>query len=231
MIFWQSSPGKLTCVIGFAGIFGCVITLPRSVLMRHSADISFNNEVVLMSNEDVEDHVREILTLHKDLETQKNQSELQLATKVLQHSDEVKKLTETHEVIVRDEKLRYEHLRIEFDKKVRELLGVCEHKDAEHVKVTSELENRYEHKIADQMGRYDTLSEEMELLKQKYEGLIKHDRDKHVAEKKTAEAEARTKEKKLKTENRRIAEDRQADGNAFKEILEQQEKEYESELR
>jgi hypothetical protein len=199
--------------------------------MRHSADISFNNEVVLMSNEDVEDHVREILTLHKDLETQKNQSELQLATKVLQHSDEVKKLTETHEVIVRDEKLRYEHLRIEFDKKVRELLGVCEHKDAEHVKVTSELENRYEHKIADQMGRYDTLSEEMELLKQKYEGLIKHDRDKHVAEKKTAEAEARTKEKKLKTENRRIAEDRQADGNAFKEILEQQEKEYESELR
>jgi uncharacterized phage infection (PIP) family protein YhgE len=184
-----------------------------------------------MATEDVEDHVREIISLHKELEQQKNQSELQLATKVLQHGEEVKKLTESNDIIVKDEKMRYEHLRVEFDRKVRELLGVVEHKDAEHVKVTSEVENRFEHKIADQMERYDRLSEEMELLKQKYEGLIKNDRDKHAVEKRSAEAEARAKEKKLKTENRRIAEDRHADGNAYKEILDQQEREYEAELR
>jgi hypothetical protein len=39
-------------------------------------------------------------------------------------------------------------------------------KESDHLKITSELENRYEHKLADQYDRYDQLSEAMELLKQ-----------------------------------------------------------------
>ena len=41
-------------------------------------------------------------------------------------------------------------------------------KDAGFVKMNAELENRYEHKLADQYERYDKLCEEMELMKQRY---------------------------------------------------------------
>ena len=54
-----------------------------------------------------------------------------------------------------------------FDTRVRELLTVVGEKETEHVKITSELENRYEHKLADQYDRYDKLSEDMEQLKQR----------------------------------------------------------------
>ena len=45
-------------------------------------------------------------------------------------------------------------------------------KDAHHVQVTHELENQYEHKLALEMERYDKLSEEIEAIQQRCEGLL-----------------------------------------------------------
>ena len=42
-------------------------------------------------------------------------------------------------------------------RRIRSLLSTIELKDVDRTKVTSELENRYEHKLAEQMDRYDLL--------------------------------------------------------------------------
>ena len=42
-------------------------------------------------------------------------------------------------------------------RRVRSLLNTIELKDVDRTKATSDLENRYEHKLAEQMDRYDLL--------------------------------------------------------------------------
>jgi len=99
------------------------------------------------------------------------------------------------------------------------------------VRVHAELENRYEHKLADQYDRYDRLCEEMEQLKQRCEGLVASERKEFDKQLNALKSETKSKEKRLKGENKRIKDERVSDESAFKEILDQQEDEYEDELR
>ena len=71
----------------------------------------------------------------------------------------------------------------------------------------------------------------MEALRQNCEAVVSGERSAFEKKIDSTLIESRMKEKKLKTENRRIAEDRVSDSNAFKEILDQQEGEYERELK
>jgi organic radical activating enzyme len=153
-------------------------------------------------------------------------------------------------VIFRDEKLAFKEMKLELERTLTELGRAKTAQATAHVRVTTELENRYEHKIADQMSRepfsnpvlceifttlsnrrYDTLVEEMETLKQNCEATLLSERRAFEKKLDSLRVEAQLKEKKLKTENRRIAEDRVNDTNYFKEILDQQENEYEKELK
>jgi hypothetical protein len=56
-------------------------------------------------------------------------------------------------VIFRDEKLAFKEMKLELERKITELGRAMTAKETEHVRVTTELENRYEHKLADQMER------------------------------------------------------------------------------
>lgn len=114
---------------------------------------------------------------------------------------------------------------------MRDLLGVITEKDSGFVKVNAELENRYEHKLADQYDRYDRLCEEMEQLKQRCESLVTVERNSFEKQIAQLRAESKTESKRLNMDNKRIKDERNADENAFKEILDQQEDEYEDELR
>ena len=55
------------------------------------------------------------------------------------------------------EKEKFENMQNKMETKIRELMGTLESKGLEHVRLTAELENRYEHKLADQLDRYDKL--------------------------------------------------------------------------
>ena len=61
---------------------------------------------------------------------------------------------EQHEVALSKEKDLYERMQRQYDAKITELLSTIEVKSTDHVKITSELENRYEHKLANQLDRY-----------------------------------------------------------------------------
>jgi exonuclease VII large subunit len=118
------------------------------------------------------------------------------------HSDAVRKLVETHESTVAEEKQLFDSMRSEYERKVKDLLVSIENKEQDHVKVTSELENRYEHKLAEQLDRYDRLGEEMELLKQKCKGMLANERGDFSKQLNDLKSEARLREKKMRSENR-----------------------------
>jgi len=193
--------------------------------------ITLNTEVVMMSLEDIEDHVHTVVNLQKNLKEMRTKSEFQSRKLELDHTDNIRKMNEMHEATLSKEKDLTEKQRSTFEKRTREMMGVLEGKDMDHIKIVTELENKYEHKLADQLERYDRLSEKMQLLKQKCEGLLEAEKNSFNQQIFDVKEEARNREKKLKIENRRAQEDKIANESAFKEIIGQQEDEYEDELR
>ena len=104
-------------------------------------------------------------------------------------------------------------------------------KDAHHVQVTHELENQYEHKLALEMERYDKLSEEIEAIQQRCEGLLEAQAAEHEAVMRDAEARTKRVEKDLRLQIERLHEDAKHNEQMFREVLDQQEHEYETELQ
>lgn len=196
-----------------------------------SSTSAYNSGVVQMSREDMDEHIQENFDLRKKIEEMSTKYSFESHQRENQHADETKRLVERHQAAINAEKERFESMQTKMETKVRDLIQSLDTKELDHVKMTAELENRYEHKLADQLDRFDRLGEEMELLKQRCEGLLVAERqefDRQLSEMKT---EARQREKRMRMENKRVRDDRNSDDNAFKEILDQQEDEYEDELK
>lgn len=193
--------------------------------------MSYNNEILLLGVEEMEEHIEELSALKKKIVDISVNAEYKISQMETRNKEDTKNMSERFDRSLAEEKDRYEALRHEFDDKVKALLSTIEVKEADSVKVVSDLENRYEHKLADQLDRYDQLSEEMELLRQKCEGLLLADRTDFTKQLNETIHQARLREKKMRSENKRITDDRASDESAFKEILDQQEYEYEDELR
>ncbi|KAK0338673.1 hypothetical protein LTR94_037639, partial [Friedmanniomyces endolithicus] len=71
----------------------------------------------------------------------------------------------------------------------------------------------------------------MTLLKQKCEGLLESEKSVFLKQINDIKNESNYREKKLRVENRRAIEDKIANESAFREIINQQEDEYEDELK
>jgi WD40 repeat protein len=193
--------------------------------------LEFNDQILLMGNDEMEEHLEEVSTLQRSMAELQSSSEYKIMQLQTTNQEEMNMMSRQFEGNMNDERGRYDHLRKEFDDKVKSLLSNMEAKEADSVKVVNDLENRYEHKLADQLDRYDRLSEEMELLRQKCEGLLLADRSDFTKQLNDTVHQARVREKKMRAENKRVTDDRASDEAAFKEILGQQENEYEDELR
>lgn len=143
----------------------------------------------------------------------------------------MRKLIEGHHQGINAEKDRYEALQSSMDGKLAALRDTIKTNEQDHIKTAAEIENRYEHKLADQFERYDRLSEEMEAINQKCQGLLAAERAESERLMSDLRADNRHREKKLKSDFKRVRDERATDENAFKEILDQQEDEYENELK
>lgn len=191
----------------------------------------FNSDVLMMSIEDVDEHVQTLVNLRKVLEETNAKHSFSSSQKELAHGEMMKKMIDMQEITLANEKAKFEKHKTDLEKRIKDLLYNSEIKELDHAKVKAEIENRYEHKLADQLDRYDRAGEEMQLLKQKCEGLLNLQKQSFATQLSDSHTDARLREKKLRTENKRITEDRVADESSFKEILDQQETEYEDELR
>ena len=191
----------------------------------------YNNDLLQISSEDLDHYLNEINEMQKKLSESQAKFEFELHSLESSNQEAAKKIAEKNDAMMSAEKDRYDSLQAQFDGRVRELLSIISEKESGFVKVNAELENRYEHKLADQYDRYDRLCEEMEQLKQRCESLVTTERGQFEKQIIGLRNEAKHMEKKLNAENKRMKDERHADESAFKEILDQQEDEYEDELR
>ena len=212
------------------------VSAAASELMAGLGDLSedpyeYNNQVLLLGADEMEEHVEQVANLKKQLKDLESTTAYKLSQSENSARENQRRMAAEFDETLNEERDRYEQLRTEFDDKVKSLLTTIETKESDSLKVVSDLENRYEHKLSDQLDRYDKLAEEMELLRQKCEGLLLADRNDFTKQLNDTINNARLREKKMRTENKRITDDRASDESAFKEILSQQEHEYEDELR
>jgi chromosome segregation ATPase len=199
--------------------------------MYSGGDVPYNSDLILATREDMEDHVLEIQNLNKKLTEAVAKTEFAKHNLEAGHAEEMRKLVEANLMAINHEKDRFENMQHTMDHKITEMTEQLKELTQSHVKTTAEIENRYEHKLADQFERYDRLAEEMEALKQRCEGLLAAERAEFDRQITDLRNDTRQRDKKLKNDIKRMRDERSNDENAFKEILDQQEDEYEGELK
>ena len=227
----QPKPAAAASGSGTGTTASSIMLYNESSFADDEENMVLNDEVVLLATEDIEEHVNQIVELQKILHETRTKNDFASRKIEAEHNEAMKRISEQHELTINREKDMFEKQRNKFDIRIRELLGTLESKENEHIKILTELENKYEHKLADQLERYDLLSEKMSLLKQKCESLLEAEKTNFNKQMNDFKNDASTKEKKLRAENRRAIEDKAANENAFREIINQQEEEYEDELR
>ena len=70
-------------------------------------------------------------------------------------ADQLKTVVDKHENILTTEKSKFERERSTLEGKIRDLFIKIENAETEQVKIRAEVENRYEHRLAEQLDRYD----------------------------------------------------------------------------
>lgn len=191
----------------------------------------FNLEVVQVSLEEIEEQRAEVEGMTKRLQEMKSDHEFALHRKDIEWENEMKRVNEEKEVFMTAEQSRFNELQKVHDEMKSKHWNDITRKQDNHIKVMQELENQYEFKLSMEMERYDKLSEEIESIQQRCEGLLEAHAQEHEARVREHEAKSKRIEKELKLEIDRLQDDAKHNEQAFNEVLNQQEQEYEKELQ
>ena len=191
----------------------------------------FQNDAVFVLMDEVEQRNEEFIDLQKKVADLKSENEYELHNKDTMWAKEFKEMTEERESILVAERNRYSDLQDQFDKYKREEREKFEHEQSNHVQITQELENQFEHKLAVEMERFDRLAEEIEAMQQKCEGLLEAQAAQHERQIRAIEQQKLKQEKQLNMMVHRMKEDAEHNEKMYKEVLDQQEDEYEKELQ
>ena len=208
-------------------------TLKKEIDYLDTSDdeIKFNDDIVMIASEDMDEHINELVGLQKELVETKVKHEFNTRKVVSDHAENMKNIVENHDMALNKEREAFDNYKSSSEKRIADFISNVEAKDADNQKIRSELENKYEHKLAESLERYDLLSEKMQQLKQKCEALLDNEKNTFHKQLNDLKMDTYNKEKKLKTDHRRAIEDKAANEAAFMEILKQQEDEYEDELK
>ncbi|TMW63363.1 hypothetical protein Poli38472_002304 [Pythium oligandrum] len=188
-------------------------------------------DAVLVAREDVEEQKATVLEWQQKYDQLKADVEFTLHSKENEWIDRLRVLTEESESIMVQERKRYEELEHRHQLAQRKHAGEMSHKEASHVKMTQELENQYERKLAQEMARYDALSETLEQTRQRCEALVEAQ---DVQHRNTLHAERKTAYARSKEQNdviKRLHDDLKYNHSKFEEVLHQEESDYEQELQ
>ncbi|GMH81547.1 hypothetical protein TrVE_jg1075 [Triparma verrucosa] len=191
----------------------------------------FNMDAVFVSIDEVDERKEEVSELQKKLLDLKSENEYELHNKESMWQKEFKELTEERETVLVAERNRYESLQDGFDHYKREQKEKFEIEESNHLQITQEQENQFEHKLAVEMERFDRLAEEIEAMQQKCEGLLESQAAEHERQTRALEQKSIKQEKQLNMIIQRMKEDAEHNEKMYREVLDQQEDEYEKELQ
>lgn len=197
---------------------------------KKKAMVAFT-DAVLIARDDLDERHTALMELRQRYEQVKADVEFALHRKENEWIDRLRIVKEECEALVVQERLRYEELESRHQLAGRKHLEELSQKAANHVKMTQELENQYERKLAQEIARYDALSETLEQTRQRCEALIESQDNQHRGtlhvERKASYARTREQNEIIK----RLHDDLKYNHVKFEEVLHQEETEYEQELQ
>lgn len=196
---------------------------------KKRAAVAFT-DAVLIARDDLEERHAALTELHQRFEQVKADVEFALHRKENEWIDRLRIVKNECEALVVQERVRYEELETRHQQASRKHTEELAQKAAGHATLTQELENQYEHKLAQEVARYDALSETLELTRQRCEALLESQDSQHRGtlhgERKAAYARAKEQNEVI----RRLHDDLTHNHVKFEEVLHQEETEYEHEL-
>ncbi|ETV84805.1 hypothetical protein H257_03896 [Aphanomyces astaci] len=192
---------------------------------------AMTTDAVLVSREEIEDKNEQLTDLQQKYEQVKSDMDFSLHSKENEWIDRLRFLKEECERSLVQERIRYEELEQRYQNSLRKHSDEVAQKESNHATFSQELENRYEHKLAMEIARYDRLSEEMETTRQQCAMLIEaQDKQQKVVlenERRAANSRAKEQVELIK----RVKEDLTYNHVKFEEILSQQEEDYEFQIQ
>lgn len=197
---------------------------------KKKAMVAFTDSI-LIAREDLEEREAALVELRQCYEQVKADVGFALHRKENEWIDRLRIVKEECEHLVVQERLRYEELESRHQQAGRKHLEDLAQKEANHVKMTQELENQYERKLAQEIARYDALSETLEQTRQRCEALIESQDNQHRG---TLHVERKASYARTKEQNeiiKRLHDDLKYNHVKFEEVLHQEETEYEQELQ
>ncbi|KAG7390346.1 hypothetical protein PHYPSEUDO_008174 [Phytophthora pseudosyringae] len=188
-------------------------------------------DAVLVARDDLEERRAEALEWQQRHDQVKADVEFALHRKENEWINRLHVLKEESEHLVVQERVRYEELEARHQLTTRKHTEELTQLEAHHVKMTQELENQYERKLAQEVVRHDALSESLEQTRQRCEALVEaqdsQNRGTLHAERKGAYARAKEQNEIIK----RLHEDLKYNHVKFEEVLHQEETDYEQEMQ
>jgi len=190
----------------------------------------FATEVVQVSVTALEERAAAAADQRRTIEALKSENAFQLHCKDAEWSHRLKSAEEANSAALQAEVERAASLAAEKCAAEATFKESSARRDGLHTANTRELESQYEQKLGLEMRRYDKLSEEIELVQQRCEDLLRAQDAEHEAKLAEHDATSRRHEKELQLQVEHLTEDERHNRATFKEVLEQQEHEYEAEL-
>ncbi|KAL4159948.1 hypothetical protein PRNP1_000520 [Phytophthora ramorum] len=188
-------------------------------------------DAVLVARDDLEERRAEVIEWQQRHDQVKADVEFALHRKENEWINRLHVLKEESEHLVVQERVRYEELEARHQLATRKHTEELTQLEAHHVKMTQELENQYERKLAQEAARYDALSETLEQTRQRCEALVEaqdsQNRGTLHVERKAAYTRAKEQNEIIK----RLHEDLKYNHVKFEEVLHQEETDYEQEMQ
>lgn len=187
-------------------------------------------DAVLVAREDLDDKDSSLVEMQQQYAQVKADVEFALHRKENEWVDRLHVVKDESERLVVQERARFEDLEARHQHMMRRHTEELSQIEANHVKMTQELENQYERKLAQEVARFDALSETLEVTRQRCEALVESQDQQHRgalhAERKAAYSRSKEQNDIIK----RLHDDLSYNHAKFEEVLRQEETDYEVEL-
>ncbi|TYZ66450.1 hypothetical protein PybrP1_010698, partial [[Pythium] brassicae (nom. inval.)] len=187
-------------------------------------------DTVLIARDDLEERHAALAELRQRFEQVKADVEFALHRKENEWIDRLRVVKDECEALVVQERVRYEELEARHQQAGRKHAEELTQKEVGHATLTQELENQYERKLAQEVARYDALSETLEQTRQQCAALLESQDSQHRG---ALHGERKASYARTKEQNeviRRLHDDLKYNHVKFEEVLHQEETEYEQEL-
>lgn len=231
------------CLITTGGVDGSIIlssiqhkeTKESRELKSTQPQISIlnpqNDNVVLIALEDYQESNVLITELEQKIVTLNNDNEFALHSKDVLWRNEIRELTEKTNKIVEAEHLRYCELKKKYDDTIKSHVIDLDQKDSLHHLGLQENEASCEQRLRDEGMRYDALKNEMISVRNEFTKSFDDQKANYDKKIESIKSGFIGKERRLKTQICKLEDDSKESDRIFAETLDQQEEEYEMELR